>query len=132
MEFKITYYGGIPNWNKQIICYLVLNEDEIIFSKSSLFNYQSFNIHINNIEQLRFKSEEERSPQKALNNYLIGRYLFRSNLLGLIGGSVGLKKQENGRFRLFYFNNNQINILTFACSKNASILFNELQLAIRR
>ncbi len=131
MKFKITYYGGIHHWNTQQEAKVELLQDTIMFTKGNIFTASSFYLPYANISQLRFKAQDEMNYRKSLNRYIIGNYIFKSKLLGLLGVSSGLQTQEVGYFRIFYSENNMQYILSFKSKKNASVLFNALQQKIR-
>ncbi len=131
MTFKITYYGGIPHWNTQQGAKIELLQDAIVFTKGNIFTASSYHLPYTKISQLRFKAQNEMNYRKPLNRYIIGNYIFKSKLLGLLGVSSGLQTQEVGYFRIFYSENNMQYILSFKCKRNASVLFNALQQKIR-
>lgn len=131
MKFRITYYGGIPNWNKQGKTVMTISERHILFTKGNIFTSDTYALSFQSIHQLRFKSKDEIDYRKPLNRYIIGNYIFKSRLLGLIGLNSGLQKHEAGHFRIFYYHNRYEQILNFRCDNKASALFNILLQKIR-
>lgn len=131
MKFKIKYAGGISDWHKPTNCSLLINENSVTFLNLSIFGKKEFVLLYADIIELRYKVNEEINLRGGLNKYVIGKYILRSNFLGAVGASLGMKKIEIGTFRIIYISNGITNVLKFICKKGASVLFNELQKKIR-